>query len=509
MQMLRLPPYSGKPILFAAPFQELKTKERIVKSPSAQQQVAAAANPPGIGRMAGTLVALSLSMLLSSLGISSANVALPALAQAFNASFQAVQWVVLAYLLTVTSLIVSVGRLGDLTSRRRLLLAGIAMFTMASLAGGVAPALWLLVAARAFQGLGAAIMLALTMVFAGEAAGKAKTGSAMGLLGTMSAIGTALGPSLGGLLISGPGWRAIFLVNVPLGLAALWLAFRFLPARAGTKTMSRPAFDITGTLFLAATLACYALAMTIGRGHFGRDNIALLLAVGVGTGLFLRIEARAASPLVRLAMLCDPALGKSLATSALVSTVMMATLVVGPFYLSGALGLGSAAVGLVLSAGPVVSALTGVPAGRIIDRFGAGRMIVIGLIGILSGCTLLAALPQASGVIGYIGAIVVTTSGYALFQTANNTSVMTDIKADQRGVISGLLNLSRNLGLVTGASVMGAIFAFASGSSGHASPAAVASGMHTTFAIAALLMAAALAIAFAGQVRLAQEGEGA
>ncbi len=169
-------------------------------------------------------------MLLSSLGTSIANVGLPTLAQAFNASFQEVQWIVLAYLLAITTLIVSVGRLGDIIGRRRLLLAGIVLFTVASVLCGVAPTLWLLIAARAAQGLGAAIMMALTMAFVGETVPKAKTGSAMGLLGTMSAIGTALGPSLGGVLIAGLGWRAIFLVNVPLGI--LTLASRAsLPAR--------------------------------------------------------------------------------------------------------------------------------------------------------------------------------------------------------------------------------------------------------------------------------------
>src|SRR6266705_1741386 len=172
------------------------------------------------------LASLSLSMLLSSLGTSIANVALPTLAQAFTASFQEVQWVVLAYLLAITALIVSVGRLGDITGRRRLLLAGIVLFTVASLLCGVAPTLWLLIAARAAQGLGAATMMALAMAFVGETVPKEKTGSAMGLLGTMSAIGTALGPSLGGILIVTVGWRAMFLVNVPLGLTALWLAYR-------------------------------------------------------------------------------------------------------------------------------------------------------------------------------------------------------------------------------------------------------------------------------------------
>jgi EmrB/QacA subfamily drug resistance transporter len=439
-------------------------------------------------------------MLLSSLGTSIANVGLPTLAQAFDASFQEVQWVVLAYLLAITTLIVSVGRLGDITGRRRLLLAGIFLFTLASGLCGVAPTLWLLVAARAAQGLGAAIMMALTMAFVGETVPKERTGSAMGLLGTMSALGTALGPSLGGVLIAGLGWRAIFLINVPLGVVTLLLAHRCLPKDRQESNADRAGFDCVGTLLLALTLAAYALAMTVhhneGRGGFGPLNMALLLVALSGGGLFVLVEARTASPLIRLAMFRVPALSASLAASVLVSTVIMATMVVGPFYLSLALGLDAARVGLVLSVGPLVVALAAVPAGRVADRFGAQRMTTVGLIGMAAGSSMLSVLPASLGIPGYVAPIVVVTAGYALFQTANNTAVMTEVSPDQRGAVSGMLNLARNLGLITGASVMGAVFAFASATTGitTAPPEAVAAGMRITFAVAAVLIVVALAI---------------
>lgn len=162
----------------------------MVKSIIAERSEAIAEQSPSV-RWA--LASLSLSMLLPSLGTSIANVGLPSLAQAFNASFQDVQWIVLAYLLAITTLVVSVGRLGDITGRRRLLLIGILLFTLASILCGVAPTLWLMIAARAVQGLGAAIMMALTMAFVGETVPKEKTGSVMGLLGTMSAIAPLLG----------------------------------------------------------------------------------------------------------------------------------------------------------------------------------------------------------------------------------------------------------------------------------------------------------------------------
>jgi MFS family permease len=313
----------------------------------------------------------------------------------------------------------------------------------------------------------------------------------------MSAVGTALGPSLGGVLIAGLGWRAIFLINLPLGILALFLAHRHLPVDRQRPKTDRTSFDTQGTALLALTLAAYALAMTTGRGSFGPLNVGLLLAAVCGIGLFLLAETRAASPLIRLAMFRNPVLSAGFTMSTLVTTVVMATLVVGPFYLSGALALDAARIGLVMSSGPIVAALTGVPAGRLVDRFGSHRVSIAGLIGMAVGSSILPMLPTSFGVPGYIGPLAVITAGYALFQAANNTAVMTDIRPDQRGVISGMLNLSRNLGLITGASVMGAVFALGSATVGIATaqPDAVATGMRITFAVASMLIVAALAIA--------------
>jgi EmrB/QacA subfamily drug resistance transporter len=449
------------------------------------------------------LVALSLSMLLSSLGTSVANVALPTLAQAFGSSFQGVQWVVLAYLLAVTVPIVGVGRLGDLTGRRRLLLSGVFLFTAASVLCGAASSLWLLTAARALQGLGAAVMMALTVAFVGDAVPEARTGVAMGLLGTMSAVGTALGPSLGGMLLSAFGWQAVFFANVPLGVLIFALAFRHLPVDGPAPGGQRTRFDTVGTLILAVTLAAYALAMTTGRGRAGAPNVALLVAAVFGAVLFVHLERRTASPLIELSLLRDPALSAGLAMNALVSTVMMATLVVGPFYLSRALGLEVSLVGLALSASPLASALTGVPAGLLVDRHGERRIARVGLAAMLACSTVVAVTPASLGAAAYVAPVVVLTVGYALFQAANNTAMMTRVGRAERGVVAGMLGLSRNLGLITGASVMGALFAFASAASDVtvASPEAIGTGMRVTFGAAAALCASALALAFASSLR--------
>ncbi|MEC4590519.1 MULTISPECIES: MFS transporter [Nitrospirillum] len=462
------------------------------------------------------LATLSLCVLLSSLGTSVANVALPTLARALGAPFQQVQWVVLAYLLAMTTLIVSVGRLGDLTGRRRLLLIGLALFTGASGFCGLAPGLGALVAARAAQGLGASAMTALALAFVGGTVPKDRIGRAMGLMGTMSAVGTALGPSLGGALIAAWGWRAIFLVNLPLGGLALLLAWWALPADRGpadrgpanrepadrmSSSSDRPRFDAAGTVLLGGTLALYALAMTLGRGHWGVLNLALLAAAVVGAGLFALVEARVVSPLVRLGLLRDPVVGPGLAGSGAVATVMATTFVVGPFYLARAVGLSPAGVGLVMSAGPLMSALAGVPAGRLVDRFGAACASVAGLAAMVAGTVLMALAglgPQGPiwGVAAYVGSIAVLTAGYALFQAANNTAVMSGVPAGRRGVVSGILNLARNLGLITGASALGAVFALASGVPDitTAPAGAVAAGMRVTFLVAGGLVALALLV---------------
>ncbi|GAB5346830.1 MFS transporter [Pseudomonas fluorescens] len=385
----------------------------------------------------GALVCLSLSMLLASLGTSIANVGLPALAHVFNASFHAVQWVVLAYLFAITAVIVNAGRLGDRLGRRQLLLSGLLLFAAACALCAVAPSLPWLIGARVLQGLGAAVMMAMTLAMVGETVSRERTGRVMGWLGTMSAVGTAMGPSVGGMLLSLWGWRALFLVGAPLGMLAAALAFHYLPADR------------------------QAPAATSGDG-FWRP-------------------------------LKDPALRAGLAMSALVSAVIMSTFVVGPFYLSRGLGLDAAWMGLAMAVGPCVSALNGLPAGQLTDRLGSQRMTRAGL-GIMGLGAL--SLAVASGLIAYLGSLILLTLGYSLFQAANNTAVMSEVEPARRGTVSGLLNLSRNLGLIFGAWALGAVFAWASPDVTHATAQTVANGLHVTFGVALALIVTASTFAW-------------
>lgn len=386
----------------------------------------------------GVMTTLALSMMLGSLGTSIANIALPVLAEAFSAPFYHVQWVAISYLLALTLTVVIVGWLGDRHGLRRMHLLGLGIFAMASLLCGLASNLWLLIGARVLQGVGGAFLVTLTIALVRATADEERLGRSMGLLGTMSAIGTALGPSLGGVLLSAAGWRSIFLIQVPLAILALIFAVAYLPRDRSTAK--------------------------------------------VQTGWFWVGAARNLAP--------------SLIVNLLVATVMMTTLVVGPFYLELGLGLNEAFAGLVMAFGPVISILSGVPSGRLVDALGAVRVLRIGLGLLIAGAFLLAVVPAIFGVAGYIVAICVLTPGYQLFQAANNTAVMAGIPGDRRGMVSGLLSLFRNIGLVVGASAMGAIFAAGVGAAnlGQASPSAITGGTRLVFALAGVLTVVALLV---------------
>ncbi|WP_145548020.1 MFS transporter [Yersinia massiliensis] len=445
------------------------------------------------------MLSLSLPMLLSSLATSIANVGLPTLTQVFDASFQSAQWVVLAYLLAITTSAISIGRMGDLIDKRILLKAGIGLFTLASLGCALAPSIEVLIAARVLQGLGAATMMTLSLALVGETISQAKTGRAMGMLGTLSAIGTALGPSLGGLLIAGFGWPAMFLIMIPFGLMAWLLVSHHLPLPASEpkNRLLSGGFDPLGMLLLGLTLALYALAMTLGHGTFSALNGMLLFGSVIGTALFVWAEKNVAYPIIQLPLLRHSGLRGGLIMSTLVATMMMATLVVGPFYLSQALNLPAQWVGLAMSVGPAVAAFCGVPAGYLVDKWGARVMVIAGLSALTLGAGILTLVSTTAGVLAYVAPVSLMTAGYAIFQTANNTLMMTEVRADQRGVVSGMLNLARNLGLITGAAAMGAIFAFTSSSRNiqQATASAISGGMQATYTIVMLLGVAALWIA--------------
>lgn len=384
-------------------------------------QITPSAPPLSSARLTAALV---LAMLLASLGTSIANIALPVLGTAFAAPFSGVQKVVVAYLAGLTVAAVYAGRLGDRFGLRPVLAAGLLLFAAASLLCSLASQLPLLVLARLLQGIGAAFMMTLSMALMRQTSTGGRPGRSMGLMGSVSALGTALGPALGGLLLPLTGWRGLFWMPLPLAIVALLLLVA-LPGQPPATSGAPP-----------------GLRQVLNRAMFN-----------------------------------------TLALNLLVAAVMMTTLVVGPFYLSQGLRLTDGQAGLIMASGPLIGMCCGVPAGRLVDRFGHRYTQRLGLALMAGGTLLLAFTGAAGGVTSYLLAIMILTPGYQLCQVANNSAVLAKVPDNQRGTASGLLNLSRNLGLIAGASLLSALFAWATGFAGLATAGAepVVVGMRLTF----------------------------
>ncbi|MFN3844327.1 MAG: MFS transporter [Paracoccaceae bacterium] len=403
------------------------------------------------------LAALSLAMLLPSLGTSITNVALPEFSRVFDATMPEVQWVVIAYLIAVTSCVLGAGRMGDAYGRRRFLLAGMALFVAATAASAFAPGLWVLVALRAVQGVGASAMMALTVAMVGDMVPKERTGSVIGLLGTVSAIGTAVGPTLGGFLLSQFGWPALFAALASVGVLAYAMGAAYVPQDAPRNGEPNPV-QATSMLLFALALALVCISLTVGSALSAISLMTLATLVAASIAAFVAHERAATVPLLRFALLRDQSLSSGLIGMLLISSIVMTTLVVGPFHLSQTLGLSPLQTGLVMSVGPLVAALSGFPAGRLVDVLGTTKVTNLGLFLLVIGSGTMAALPLAAEVFGYASGLALITSGYALFQAANTTALMKAAPSDRKGMTSALIGLARNLGFVLGSSAMGTLF---------------------------------------------------
>jgi len=434
------------------------------------------------GQLPGMAV-LSLAMLLPSLGTSIANVALPTLAAHFDVSMAGAQWVVIAYLLSITSFIVAAGKLGDQFGRTQILSAGTALFALASAAAAVSPNLALLIAARVAQGAGAAVLMSLTIAMVSDMVPPDKTGVAIGWLGTVSAVGTALGPTLGGVLITNAGWQAIFVMLAVLGCITWFLLRMFASAAIPSRKVA--SFDLPGMVLLGVSLAALSAAATV-CDKLGLTASVALAGVGLtGLAAFAAHELRIKAPLVRLQLVKEGQVASGLFAMMMISVVVMTTLVVGPFYLSQQLHLSPAHIGLAMSVGPVVAVLTGAPAGKLVDVTGDRGMQLAGIAVALAGSVMMVFAPHYAGLVGYVVSLAVITLGYAAFQAANTTRLMQKVDRQERGIVSALLGLARNVGLIAGASVMGAIYAAQSSLSLTFSIAAGIIGIAGVFLVAA------------------------
>lgn len=405
----------------------------------------------------GILVCLGTTVLISSLGMSVINVALPNLVTDFKTTLSIANWVIVAYLLSITTFVLSAGVLGDKFGKKKLLVIGMAIFISALVVAGLSFNIWMLIGARFLQGIGAAILLSQSFALVGTMLPKERTGEIIGLLGAMAATGTALGPVVGGVIIEWFTWVYLFWLMLPLCLISCLLYDFFLP-NDDSDAVNHKKFDLEGTTLLCASLFLLALFLSTGNSLGSHVTTAYLSAFCFSVFLFIRSQKNKKDPLLSIALFRNSRRNAALAASFIVDATAMATLVVGPFFLTYVTGLSPSKVGLVMAVGPLIAALSGYPAGRLVDRYGHSKIILVGLCQISLGVTCFILFPVYFGVFGYIVALCVLTPGRQMFIAANSTYIIGSVTNTEKGLGSGLINLCKNLGLMTGASSSGMLF---------------------------------------------------
>ncbi|UCC89387.1 MAG: DHA2 family efflux MFS transporter permease subunit [Anaerolineales bacterium] len=466
--------------------------------------------PVDYSRKWHVMAAVVMGVFLSTIDGSIVNVALPTLVRGFQTEFAVVQWVVLAYLLTVTTLMLSVGRLGDMIGKKPVYATGFIIFTVGSVLCGLAPTIYWLIGLRVLQAIGASMMMALGTAIVTEAFPPSERGTALGIIGSMVSVGIVAGPVLGGILISSLSWHWIFFVNLPIGVIGSLMVSRFVP---DLKPAGVQRFDFPGAATLFASLMALLQALTLGqRVGFTQTSVLLLFATWLFfLAIFLAVELKSNQPMIDLSLFQNRLFSINLVTGFITFIAVAGTIILMPFYLENVLGYDPRSVGFLLAVVPVAMGITAPIAGSLSDRLGTRPITVIGLVVLLVGYYFVSTLSTQTDALGYVVRFLPIGVGMGIFQSPNNSAIMGTAPRTRLGVASGLLSITRTLGQTTGVATLGALWAsrvaYRLGDTSQqgtiVAPAATqVAGLQDTFVAVVILIGLALALGIWG---LAQE----
>ena len=470
--------------------------------PSSAATTPSAAGPSSAARRHPLQLALILvAAFMVVLDFSIVNVALPSIERELDMAAGAVQWVVTGYAIAFGGLLILGGRAADLFGRRRMFVAGLIAFSLASLAGGLAQDPVLLIAARVVQGAGAAIVApaALSLITTGFPEGPERT-RAIGLYGAVSSVGFVAGQVLGGVLVQFTSWRAVFLVNVPVGLIAAALSPAILGAAKTAKTATAKTakaaksgvhhLDVRGALLItiAVTLIVFAVSQGVVLGWTSPLVLAAIVVAAAATAGFVRAEARHPEPLVRLSLLHRRGLREGATLAFLLGLWNGGEMLVLSLYLQQVLHESPLFTGLVIAPQGVVGFGMGMLGPRLAGRIGIRRLLVVTAAAAAIGFLVLTRLPAA----GYSPDLfAVTLIGFGTAGTALGSTVLASrsvANADQ-GLVGGVINTSRQIGAAVGAALLPAVALGVSGGIG-------VSGDRVAMLAAAVAALAATAVAW-------------
>lgn len=396
---------------------------------------------------------------MATLDSSIVNVALPIIATELGAPLTTVQWVVTAYLLTISSLLPLFGRAGDMLGRRKIFTTGFLIFTAGSALCGFSFSIKLLIAARVLQAIGAAMIMANSQALvAGAFPGKDR-GRALGMVGTVVALGSMTGPSLGGLLVGSLGWSSIFLINLPIGIVAFFAGQLVLPK--GEKRCEET-FDFAGSALFA--IGMLSLLLVLSEGHeWGWISRASILSAGtsiIALSVFIWYEKRVQHPMIDLSLFHHwPFLAGNLA-GLFSFMAMFSNNLLLPFYLTDLLKLTPAQTGLLITPFPIVLAIIAPVSGYLSEKVSPALLTTSGLAITTAGLLFLSTITTEVPLWQIAACQALLGVGNGLFQSPNNNSVLSSVAPEKLGIAAGLNALVRNIGMVSGTAAAVSIFEF-------------------------------------------------
>jgi DHA2 family multidrug resistance protein-like MFS transporter len=400
------------------------------------------------------ILAIWLGMAMAVLDGAVANVALPTIARDLAADPATSIWVINAYQLAIVVALLPLASLGDKIGYRRVYVMGLAVFTAGSLACALSHDLGQLIAARVLQGLGAAGIMSINGALVRFTYPQSSLGRGIGMNAVVISIAAAVGPTIASAILATSTWQWLFAINLPLGLAAMVVGLRALPA---TPT-SGARLNLPSTLLNAVTFGGLFLGVEgLARGEGLRAGLVLLVGLAAGWLLVRREQAQPA-PMIPLDLLKIRALRLALTTSALSFTAQMLAFVALPFHLEALFGRSAVQIGLLMTPWPIVVGLAAPLAGRLADRYPAGLLGGIGLSMFATGLVTLALLPHGAADWAVILPMALCGAGFGLFQSPNNRAILTSAPRQRSGAAGGLLASARLLGQTTGAVAMAAYF---------------------------------------------------
>ena len=407
-----------------------------------------------------TLAATGLGLFMIFLDALIVNVALPSIQHDFHVGESGLQWVVTAYSLGMAVAIMSAGTLADIFGRRRLYFLGIALFTASSVTCGLAGSLGVLNAARAIQGVAAATVNVTSLALVSSAFPDPKLKAwAIGIWTAIASTALAIGPTLGGFLVERTGWRFIFLVNVPVGLAVLFLTWRFVDESRDEKPRT---FDVKGQILFVAAVGALAYAVIEGpkSGWGSKEILALFIVSATALAAFIFAERRSADPMMDLSLFRDRTYSLAIVTIFAVMFSIYGMLLVITQYLQNVRGFTPAQAGLLLFPYSATAVIVSLRVGKLVPVYGSRKLILVGLIGQIVGFGILILGLGQSTVLVVLG-LVVASFGDSLCLTPITSLAMTAVPSERAGMASGIMSAQRALGSTVGFAVLGSVLAAA------------------------------------------------